>query len=152
MWVLVGGGVVQAVVARRRVRVRVFVFIGGARFVVIWGNCSSSGGGGVWGGIFPLSPTLSREGRGSLFVHIRNVSVCAALVPPGEREFMRAGARHSCIKNPGAWPGFLLGGWAVSLPRPVRCGTCASRRRLRSSRPGTRSSGRRGRRVPGGAS
>src|SRR5690554_7777456 len=28
-------------------------------------------------------------------------------------------------KNPGAWPGFLLGGWAVSLPRPVHCGTCA---------------------------
>src|SRR5690606_25908627 len=148
MWVLVGGGVVQAVVARRRVRVRVFVFIGAARFVVIWGNCSSSGGAGVWGGIFPLPIPLLTPSGGSPF---GPACGCSALRLSREGRGVRScGGDGLCTyKNPGQAPGFLLGGWVVSLPRLVRCGTCASRRRLRSSRPGTRSSVLRGRRVPG---
>src|SRR5690606_40477980 len=84
MWVLVGGGVVQAVVARRRVRVRVLVFIGAARFVVIWGNCSSSGSW-VCEEAFPPLPSLAprpgpsqSSGRSSGEEVLRLFSFCTA--------------------------------------------------------------------------
>src|SRR5690606_9374238 len=147
----VGGGVVWAGVARRRVRVRVFVFIGAARFVVGWGHCGRPGGAGVGGGLPPLPVPLLAPSGGSPF---GPACGCSALRLSREGRGVRScGGDGLCAyKNPGAWPGFLLVRGGFSLPRPVRCGTCASRRRLRSSRPGTRSSGRRGRRVPGAAS
>src|SRR5690606_24840278 len=114
MWVLVGGGVVQAVVARRRVRVRVFVFIGAARFVVIWGNCSSSGSWVCEEAFPPLPSPAPRPGPSQSSGRSSGEAVLRLFrFRPARGEGVRlCGGDGLCAyKNPGAWPGFLLGGW-----------------------------------------